>query len=355
MLRTREVESEGDDMFQKRMLLGLGLILVLGTFHQVHAKSVDVIAFGSCATQDEPQPIWTSIRKENPDVFIFLGDNIYGDTVDMDVLQKKYDKLGAIQEYKRLKKQTKVIATWDDHDYGMDDSGREYPKKEEAKAIFLDFFDEPKKSERRDRPGIYNSYMFGKEGQRVQVILLDLRWFRSPILKGDWPAKGTGSGPYKPHVDGTGEMMGETQWAWLEEELKKPADLRVIGSSVQFNANFHGWEAWENFPHERRRMMNLIGANKANGVIFISGDMHYGEISVDRRGAAYPLYEVTASGMNRAWLRPEPNQRRMGEQIYYHHYGIIRIDWDLRFVWMEIRDAGNAVRMRHGVPLSDLK
>jgi len=342
-------------MFAKHLIVGLAIVFTFCPLKLVEAKDIDVIAFGSCATQDEPQPIWASIRAEDPDLFIFLGDNIYGDTVDMDVLQKKYDKLGAMQGFKRLRRQTKVIATWDDHDFGKDDSGREYPKKEETKAVFLDFFDEPKKSERRDRPGIYTSYMFGKEGRRVQVILLDLRWFRSPILKGDWPAKGTGSGPYKPHEDGTGEMMGETQWAWLEGELKKPADLRIIGSSVQFNADFHGWEAWENFPHERKRMMNLIDSTEANGVMFISGDMHYGEISVDRSGAGYPLYEVTASGLNRAWLRPEPNRRRLGEQIYYHHYGLIRVDWKLGYVWMEIRDAGNSLRARHGVPLGDLE
>ncbi|MFX9912103.1 hypothetical protein ABTP43_20035, partial [Acinetobacter baumannii] len=80
-----------------------------------------------------------------------------------------------------LRAQVPVVATWDDHDYGEDDAGGEYPMKEQSRRIFLDFWGEPVDSLRRERDGVYTSYTFGPEGRRVQLILLDLRYNRAPI------------------------------------------------------------------------------------------------------------------------------------------------------------------------------
>ena len=112
------------------------------------------IAFGSCGHQDKPISILKDVAKTKPDYFIFLGDNIYGDTRDMKLLESKYQQLGNNKNYKALKKKTKILATWDDHDFGENDAGKYYPKKQESKELFLDFFEEPKNSERRTREGI---------------------------------------------------------------------------------------------------------------------------------------------------------------------------------------------------------
>jgi alkaline phosphatase D len=74
-----------------------------------------------------------------------------------------------------------VLAVWDDHDYGANDAGAEYPMKAESQRMFLDFFGVAGDSPRRRRPGIYDARVFGPPGRRVQVILLDLRYFRSPF------------------------------------------------------------------------------------------------------------------------------------------------------------------------------
>ena len=130
------------------------------------------IAFGSCAKQDQPQPIWDAIVESDPDVFLFIGDNIYGDSEEMDVLRGKWQQLGRVAGYQRLKATCPILATWDDHDYGKNDAGSEYAMKVESQKLFLDFFDEPADSPRRQRPGVYHSYRFGPDGRRVQVILL---------------------------------------------------------------------------------------------------------------------------------------------------------------------------------------
>ena len=119
------------------MNLGLYLYLSLVTgilFSVCKAEEpIDTIAFGSCLKQTRPQPIWESVRASKPDVFVLLGDNIYGDTKNMDTLKMKYWKLGSKKSYKNLKSKTPIIATWDDHDFGWNDTGKSYPFKEESK------------------------------------------------------------------------------------------------------------------------------------------------------------------------------------------------------------------------------
>ena len=141
------------------------------------------IAFGSCVRENKPQPIWESVVAAQPDCFIFTGDNIYGDTHDMAVLKYKWSSLGMNPGYQKLKETCPIYATWDDHDYGQNDAGVEYPKKVESQRIFLDFFEEPKDSVRRNTPGIYDAKVIGPEGKRVQIIILDTRYFCSPLVK----------------------------------------------------------------------------------------------------------------------------------------------------------------------------
>src|SRR5581483_636919 len=116
---------------------------------------------GSCAQQDKAQPIWNSILAARPDVFLFIGDNIYADTQDMKEMKHKYSLLGSKDEFVGFRSKVPILATWDDHDFGINDGGAEYPKKEESKHLMLDFFGEPKDSDRRSRPGVYTSYLFG--------------------------------------------------------------------------------------------------------------------------------------------------------------------------------------------------
>jgi len=163
----------------------LGLLLIFT--HAATAADeppLSRIAFGSCARQDKPQPIWDAVVETKPQRFLFLGDNIYADTEDMDVMRAKYALLAKQPGFQKLKGTCPILATWDDHDYGANDAGAAYPKKQEAQQVFLDFFEVPKNDPRRMQEGVYNAHVFGPAGKRVQVILLDGRYFRSPLKKG---------------------------------------------------------------------------------------------------------------------------------------------------------------------------
>jgi alkaline phosphatase D len=342
-------------------LLVCSCLLSIGQAQQTLSTLPSRIAFGSCGSQEQPMPVLDTALARRPDLFIWLGDNIYGDTKDMAILRAKYAKLGAKPEFQRLKNASRFLATWDDHDYGWNDSGRHYAFKKQSKDIFLEFWDEPADSPRRQHEGIYTSYMYEKNGKRMQIILLDNRTFRDNLrlYRGELSHDERYFYPldYYPHEITDSTLLGQEQWAWLEGELKKPADLRLIGSGSQFSIAFNGYEAWANYPHERQRMLNLIKKTRANGVLFLTGDVHYAEISVLREQGMYPIYDVTASGITSTWLFATPNENRIEGPVMENHFGMLNIDWAQPdpVIRMEIIDVRGNQRIEHRIRLSDIR
>ena len=315
------------------------------------------IAFGSCGREFQPLPVFNNVIQHDPDLFIFLGDNIYGDTHSMDTLNMKYQQLGNKESYGNLKKRVPIIATWDDHDYGWNDIGKSYPYKEESKEIFLNFFDEPESSSRRNHKGIYHSYIYEYGENKLQVLLLDGRTFRDDLkpYNGEFDNDNRYSfyqKDYAPHTKSTPTLLGEEQWRWLENELKVPADIRIIGSGTQFGIEWNGYEAWANFPNERQRMLDLIKKTKANGVLFISGDVHYSEIS-KLQTDFYPIYDFTSSGLSSTWHFATPNKNRIEGPVMDNHFGLISIFWeqDNTKIKMETWDISDNQRIEYTLPL----
>lgn len=308
-------------------------------------QTLTTIAFGSCAEEESAQPIWGSILSSDPDLFLFLGDNVYADLwkedgkivmetpPDASYIQRAYDDMAARPEWQRFSAAVPVMATWDDHDFGDDDAGAEWHMKDDAQRMLLEFFNEPRDSDRWTRPGVYTAKTFGPEGRRVQVILLDTRYFRSPLTKRTDEERAAGravgsGGPYKPNATGQGTLLGEAQWSWLEEQLRQPADVRIIASSIQVLADEHGWETWGNMPHEREKLFGMIESTGANGVVLLSGDRHLMELSVDTASGPYPMWDFTSSGFNWPSSRVnEPNSLRKGGVFREPNYGLIRIEW----------------------------
>ncbi|MBC8351566.1 MAG: alkaline phosphatase family protein [Planctomycetes bacterium] len=314
------------------------------------------ILFGSCIKQEQPMPILQTIVDEQPELFIFLGDNIYADTTDMQVMRAKYAKLKADAGFAKLIKACPILATWDDHDFGVNDGGADYAKKIESQEIFVDFWNDPPDSPRRARDGVYDATVFGPPGKRVQVILLDTRYFRSQLSKGDRKV----GGPYLPSDDPSRTVLGEAQWKWLEEQLRVPAELRIIATSIQLLATASGQETWANLPLERARLLQLIESTKANGVVMISGDRHWSELSALEESAPYPIYELTSSSLNQLHPRgtPTKNEHRASANTFHReNYGVIAVDWNAvdPTISLEIRDIDKTVRLRKALRLGQLR
>ena len=338
---------------------GLWALLILSLVSSTRAQ-ITRIAFGSCAHQDRPQPLLKLAAAYGPDRFIFLGDNIYGDTDNMDTLRAKYQRWGAKPEYKQLAAATNILAIWDDHDFGRNDAGRHYPYKEASKEIFLDFFNEPLQSERRKHKGIYHVEYLQAGDRRVQIILLDNRTFRDNVLPYDSAAILPRKNyfyplDYKPHTSKDSTLLGEQQWQWLDEQLRQPADLRLICSGSQFGIEFNGYEAWANYPHEQERLCRLIRDTRAEGVLFLTGDVHYGEISRLRSPGMYPLYDITSSGITSVWDFATPNRNRIEGPVMDNNIGLLTIRWEKDpVIEMELIDDMNNSRSSYTIKRSQL-
>jgi alkaline phosphatase D len=301
--------------------------------------TIQRIAFGSCAKHWQHQPIWETVIAAKPDLFLFLGDAIYSDTdgvtawaVTEKQLQGEWNRLADKPEYQRFRAEVPIMATWDNHDYATHNGGAEFELKEASKKIFLDFFGEPAESQRRLHDGIYDAKVFGPEGQRVQIILLDTRTFRGPFKRDPRSkqerAKIGKVGGYLPHEDAAIPLLGDAQWAWLGEQLQEPAEVRLVCSSTQIIADQKGMDEWGCYPHERKRLFDLIQTTKANGVILLSGNVHFAEIS-KAETKPYPVLEFTSSGLthiNGSYAEAD-NEYRVEGPLAELNFGFIEIDW----------------------------
>jgi alkaline phosphatase D len=337
----------------------LAALLVLaatqGAARAAEGAPLTRIAFGSCANQDLPQPIWDAVFAYRPELFIFAGDNVYGDLTPGAAmpLAEAYARAAQIPGYRALRHQVPALATWDDHDYGSNDAGGDFPYKAAAKALFLDFWQVAPDDPRRRREGVYHARTFGPAGMRVQVILLDTRSFRSPLLPTDQPGA-AGKERYLPDPDPAKTMLGKAQWAWLRQQLEQPAEVRLIVSSIQVLAEGHGWERWGNLPQERARLLALLDEIGASGVILLSGDRHVGGLYRRPAGAGgSDLHEITSSGLNMSYpAASEAGPLRLGALYGAANFGTIDIDWWAGEVTLSVRAANGEPMRRIALPLA---
>ncbi len=366
-------------------------------------KKITKIAVGSCANQDLPQPIWSTIDKNNPDLFIFAGDTVCSTPSLQKPLSQQYRKLNMTTEFRQVREKIPMLAIWNDFDFGMDDGGTENPDKESHRTEFIKNWSYLKTALPGEQRALYHAKIFGPKKQKVQIILLDTRWDRSPLKKATpvtitavalpnttsapvaaapnltppaapnlaspaapnltpsaaptavtpptdtVPAVKTASIPdlYLTDDDKSKHFLSEAQWNWLENELKKPAELRLVVSPIQVTANDHHFEKWGNFPQERERLFRLLAKQKAKNVIFISGDRQFASIArleVKKMGS---VYEMTASGLNR---NVAPLDTVLTDMTYVNdtlttpNFGLIKINWDARKVQLELHSADDVVK-----------
>lgn len=282
------------------------------------------IAFGSCNRENKSQSYWAFILEQQPDLWIWMGDNIYADTDDMEHMAALYDQQKRNPFYAAFRQRVPVIGVWDDHDYGLNDGGSEFDKKEESAALALDFLDVAPSAPVRQREGVYQSYTFGPEGREVKIILLDTRYFRDELEKDT-------DGPARYEINETGDILGEQQWAWLREELTgSSAQIHLIGSSIQIIPAEQGFEKWANFPRARQRLFDLLAELQPANTVLLSGDRHIAEISrIELPGWSRPLTEITSSGLTHSYeaAGDEPNRYRISPLVGQRNFGLLEIDW----------------------------
>ena len=323
------------------------------------------IAFGSCMHQAKPQPFWRTVASLDPHRFVMLGDGIYPDAEShanvIESLERAYGTASEISELARFRSQVPVTAIWDDNDFGGSDIGGEFPQKLRSRELFLRFWaSDRERIQRARKSGIYGLWEWGSVERRTQLIVPDLRYNRSEWVQQEPEHRSTlarsGYGPYRSVSSPDATMLGEVQWAWLEACLRRPAELRILASSIQFVPTHRGWESWWNFPLERQKFLSLLRDSKASGLILISGDTHYGELSCLEE-APYPLWELTASGLTETWPRPGANRYRVGKAHPQTNFGVLHINW-LRAepeIVLELRETAGGILIQQAIPLRQLQ
>ena len=268
------------------------------------------VAILGCIRQKKPVPALVAYAAAKADLNLWIGDNVYVDTKDNpEAFAEAYAQLASKPGFAELRAQGVHMATWDDHDYGANDADRTYPLKAVSKAAFQRFWNlETDTSAPED--GVYNSRLFTFGQRRLHVIMLDVRWHR------DAP-------------DGRGDMLGEAQWRWLDGRLAVPADLTLLVSGTQILLNAGtGSETWEDYPRARDRLFKMIRKHRREGVVFITGDQHYGEVARARGALGYDAVELQFCGLNQI-EKPEKNLYRVSPvSTTLHAMCLLDIQWE---------------------------
>lgn len=272
--------------------------------------TVTRIGMLGCHRQDEPAPAFSRYSQAEPDIAIWMGDNVYADTRDdITHIEKCYETLASKAAFQKLRETVPFVVTWDDHDYGLNNYGKTYKLKDESQKLFRKFWGmEEFIPDNRD--GVYHARYFGTGEKRLQVIMLDTRYNRDD--PGD-----------------TADTLGENQWKWLEAELKKPARLRLIASGYQVLLDREqNFETWSKFPTAKKKLFDLIRSCRAKGVVFLAGDQHYGEVSRDAGAIGYDAIELMFSGINQKEQHVFNSHRVSPVAHALNSYALIDIQWE---------------------------
>ena len=229
------------------------------------------IAFGSCNKEDEDQSYWQNISSLKPDVWLWMGDNIYADSNDPVAIAEAYNVLLTNNYYKDFMATVPVYGTWDDHDYGMNDGNKSYKHKEESKSLLIHFMGLDGDTDLHSHSGVYYSRLIFDD--RIKLIFLDTRSFQDQLeYNSDKTTRYLSSAK--------GDILGEEQWIWLQNELaNSSAEYNLIVSSIQFIAEEQKYEKWSNFPIAKKRLEDILTKHGHKKCIILSGDRHIAEIS----------------------------------------------------------------------------
>lgn len=278
--------------------------------------SLNRICFGSCNDQDLSQEFWVNIAQTNPDLWIWLGDNIYADFASPDERQLEYLALQSNRYYEDFAKSFPVVGIWDDHDFAFNNSDGTYEHKDRSQEAFCDFLRLPMQHSLRNSQGIYQSYVYGGNTKRVHLILLDMRFFKEG-----------------------NSLLGEEQWQWLTREIiSSPGDLILLASSLAVLSEYSGFglEGWAGYQSERNRLFELL-EQCSQPVVLLSGDRHYSELSRKTLRNGKPLYEFMASGLTHNTPVGLPNRYRIAGRAGENNFGQLDFTWQDERIFVGFR------------------
>jgi len=240
------------------------------------------LAFGSCA-DTEPLPLWSGIDDANVDGLVLLGDTPYIDSRDLTVARDKHRAFLRVPELARLIRHTSVWGTWDDHDFGGNDTDGRMPGKANTRRAFVEY--RANREYGADGNGIYTRFRRGP----VEVFLLDTRWFARTAPSPVDPTRPT--------------LLGTKQWRWLLAGLKaSTAPFKIIACGMIWDDKENREsDDWGTYAYERSALFDFLGRERISGVLLIGGDIHCSRLlkydTMEQVG--YPIHQMIVSPIHK--------------------------------------------------------
>jgi len=316
------------------------------------------LAFGACAYLHDgfsrPGKPWSgelqifdAIAAKRPDLMLWLGDNVYfrePEWTNLEGMSGRYRQYRSLPEATRLWTATAHLAIWDDHDYGPNDADRAFVGKGHALEAFRRYWPNPTFG-LPDVPGVFTMVTLGD----VDLFLLDNRYHRHPNR---WPDTADKA------------MFGPAQLAWLQQALvSSRAPFKVVVAGGQFWNRANRFEAFHRFPAEQKALAEFLAEQKIPGLVFLSGDRHFGGLWRVERPGTYPLWEMTSSPLT-AGVVAKPDQAERdnpdlvaGTLVTQRNFGMLRVSGprDARVLTFEAYGSDGARLWSRSVAAADLR
>ena len=257
------------------------------------------VGFGSCAriARDPEQRIFRVVDAHSPDLFFWLGDNVYADAESPEAFADEYRRQRNVDNLQPVIRSIPQLAIWDDHDFGYNNSDGAFPYKDQSLAVFKRYWANPAYG-LADNPGVYFEYSYSG----IDFFFLDGRYNRSPNDAKDSSEK---------------TFLGKTQTTWLKERLlasRAPFKVLACGSGWSMADGPNG-DTWAAFRTERDALFDFIRDKRIEGVVCLSGDSHVGELNCipwSEKGG-YDIYDLVSSPLAQAtdsgWVTQSPEVR----------------------------------------------
>lgn len=302
------------------------------------------LAFGSCA-HSKPLALWTQIEDREAQGLVLLGDTPYIDSTNLATARKKHREFLSVPELASAIRHLPVWATWDDHDFGRNDSDGRLKGKEQSRRAFIEY--RANESFGHREQGIYTKFRYGP----VEVFMLDTRWFArtepSPV------------DPDKP------TLLGRIQWQWLLKSLREStAPFKVIACGMIWDDKKNGEsDDWGTYTHERTALFDFLGKAQISGVVLIGGDIHCSRLLKYKteQQVGYPIHQfivspihsstipslnvdhpdlVEGAAVPHVWLRLEVDSTQQPATLHAEWVQMNgRKMWDIKLTENQLRDA----------------
>ena len=311
---------------------------------------------GSCTYVNEPDTdrpgtpygggyeIFTSLSAKKPDFMLWTGDNTYTRETDWNSrtgIMRRYTHTRSLPEMQPLLANTHNYATWDDHDYGPDDSDRAYWLKPVTLEAFKLFWANPN--------FIFDTGCTGTFfWNDCQFFLLDDRTFRAPDKMPDGPAKA---------------YYGAAQLQWLLDALTfSKATFKFIITGGQVVNPAKTAENYAIYGTEREKLFTALAEANIPGVLFITGDRHHSILHKLDRTGTYPLYDLTISPLTSGPAQPTAEELKQptyvpGTLFTDRNFGILSVDGPLkdRVLTINVYDQKGVEKWKREIRASELK